>query len=124
MLGDAAHATLPHLGQGANMALDDAWCLAQSVHDAISAGNVADGTLSVQIATGLRVYEAKRLEKTSKIVQLSKMMGLMNNADGALLCWLRDSMTGFMTSSGLFQKQMAVEINKNPVIILKGNMPK
>ncbi len=31
ILGDAAHPSLPFLAQGANMALEDAWCLAQSI---------------------------------------------------------------------------------------------
>ena len=31
MLGDAAHPTLPFLAQGANMALEDAWVLADTL---------------------------------------------------------------------------------------------
>ncbi len=43
ILGDAAHPTLPFLAQGANMALEDAWVLAQalSTHDAPSAAFTA-----------------------------------------------------------------------------------
>ena len=33
ILGDAAHPSLPFLAQGANMALEDAWCLAQCLAD-------------------------------------------------------------------------------------------
>ena len=33
ILGDAAHPSLPFLAQGANMALEDAWCLAQCIAD-------------------------------------------------------------------------------------------
>ncbi len=32
-LGDAAHATSPHLGQGANLALEDAYCFAESLQE-------------------------------------------------------------------------------------------
>lgn len=43
ILGDAAHPTLPFLAQGANMALEDAWVLAQSLatHDTPEAGFTA-----------------------------------------------------------------------------------
>ena len=43
LLGDAAHPTLPFLAQGASMALEDAWVLAQSVasHDTLVAGLAA-----------------------------------------------------------------------------------
>lgn len=46
-LGDAAHATSPQLGQGANLALVDAWTLARclavepSLHDALYAYSAA-----------------------------------------------------------------------------------
>lgn len=43
LLGDAAHPTLPFLAQGASMALEDAWVLAQSIasHDTLAAGLAA-----------------------------------------------------------------------------------
>lgn len=43
ILGDAAHPTLPFLAQGANMALEDAWVLAQSLasHDSPAAALTA-----------------------------------------------------------------------------------
>ena len=40
LLGDAAHAMLPHYGQGANQTIEDAFVLAQELG---TAGDVLDG---------------------------------------------------------------------------------
>jgi salicylate hydroxylase len=56
ILGDAAHPTLPFLAQGANMALEDAFVLAQSLSDTPS------------IEAGLRTYEAARKPRTEAVV--------------------------------------------------------
>ena len=56
ILGDAAHPTLPFLAQGASMALEDAWVLAECLggHDTAAAG--------------LAAYQALRQPRTSRIV--------------------------------------------------------
>ncbi|MDO8882952.1 MAG: FAD-dependent monooxygenase [Pseudotabrizicola sp.] len=56
ILGDAAHPTLPFLAQGACMALEDAWVLADCLasHDSVAAG--------------LAAYQATRLPRCSRIV--------------------------------------------------------
>lgn len=56
MLGDAAHPTLPFLAQGANMALEDAWVLAQALatHDSLCAA--------------LAAYQRARAGRTARIV--------------------------------------------------------
>lgn len=69
LLGDACHATLPYLGQGANMALEDGYvlarCLAQWQEDP---------------ANALQRYEAARRERTAKIVNdSSEMAGKFHN---------------------------------------------
>ena len=56
ILGDAAHPTLPFLAQGACMALEDAWVLAECL----------SGTDS--IAAGLAAYEAARKPRCTRIV--------------------------------------------------------
>lgn len=56
ILGDAAHPTLPFLAQGANMALEDAWVLA----DCLDRLGVADG---------LPAYQAARQYRCARIVQ-------------------------------------------------------
>lgn len=56
ILGDAAHPSLPFLAQGANMALEDAWCLAQSLAD--------HATLDAAFAA----YQTARKSRTAAIV--------------------------------------------------------
>lgn len=56
ILGDAAHPTLPFMAQGAVMAMEDAWVLADSL-----AG-------TEDIPSGLALYQSKRYERCTKIV--------------------------------------------------------
>ena len=59
MLGDAVHATLPYLAQGAAMAIEDGAVLTRAL-------NATDAT-----ADALRLYESNRIERTSRIVTSS-----------------------------------------------------
>jgi 2-polyprenyl-6-methoxyphenol hydroxylase-like FAD-dependent oxidoreductase len=59
LLGDAFHPTLPILGQGANMAIEDSMILARCLE------------ASARIDVALQRYEAARLDRTSRIVQAS-----------------------------------------------------
>lgn len=53
ILGDAAHPTLPYLAQGANLALEDAWVLAETW----------DGS-----DASLAAYQARRRERAQKVI--------------------------------------------------------
>lgn len=55
ILGDAAHPTLPFLAQGANMALEDAWVLAERLS-------------RLPLAQGLADYQTTRAPRCAKIV--------------------------------------------------------
>ncbi|PIQ27086.1 FAD-dependent oxidoreductase [bacterium (Candidatus Blackallbacteria) CG17_big_fil_post_rev_8_21_14_2_50_48_46] len=69
LLGDAAHATTPNLGQGANQALESAWVLAESL-----AQNPEDLHKVLQRYESLRIPRARRIVETSwKIGQLSNL---------------------------------------------------
>ncbi|KUF11370.1 FAD-dependent monooxygenase [Pseudoponticoccus marisrubri] len=56
LLGDAAHPTLPFLAQGANMALEDAWVLA----DALAGAGSLDA--------GLARYQARRRDRVMRVI--------------------------------------------------------
>jgi salicylate hydroxylase len=57
MLGDAVHATLPYLAQGAAMAIEDAAVLARALN------------LRETVADALQLYQRNRIGRTSRIVQ-------------------------------------------------------
>jgi len=63
LLGDAAHPTTPNLGQGANMAIDDAIALARALRDEPS------------LPAALARYERERLDRTRLIVKRSWSYG-------------------------------------------------
>jgi salicylate hydroxylase len=59
LLGDACHPTLPILGQGANMTIEDAIVLARSM------------AASANVDKALQRYEHARLARTARIVRSS-----------------------------------------------------
>ncbi|MGW1890096.1 FAD-dependent monooxygenase [Streptomyces sp. NPDC002004] len=65
LLGDAAHAMVPHLGQGANQAMEDAFALA----------TILDGADKDSLAQLLKIYENVRIERTSLVQRVSREAG-------------------------------------------------
>lgn len=66
LLGDAAHPFLPHQGQGAGVAIEDAATLAVVL---------PPGTKSEEVAERLSLYEEIRKERADKIQQFSRLAG-------------------------------------------------
>ncbi len=63
MLGDAVHATLPYMAQGAAMAIEDAAVLARAL------------ALPLPLPERLRAYEQHRAPRTARVVHESSEMG-------------------------------------------------
>jgi salicylate hydroxylase len=70
LVGDACHPTLPHLAQGAAMAIESAAVLAEVV--SMVPGGGADPEA---MAKGLRVYEMLRKERTTNMVAMAAFSG-------------------------------------------------
>ena len=70
LLGDAAHAMLPYLAQGAAMAIEDGAVLAEYLRGA------------ADIPTALRAYEADRKPRVAKVVAASAATGRHYQASG------------------------------------------
>jgi 2-polyprenyl-6-methoxyphenol hydroxylase-like FAD-dependent oxidoreductase len=82
LLGDAAHALTPNMGQGAGMAMEDAAVLAEELSRA------ARGETDVPSA--LASYVTRRRLRVETIVRLSRAIGEEGQLTGALACWLRN----------------------------------
>jgi 2-polyprenyl-6-methoxyphenol hydroxylase-like FAD-dependent oxidoreductase len=82
LLGDAAHALTPNMGQGAGMAMEDAVVLADELAKA------ARGETSVPAA--LTGYVARRARRVETIVRLSRQIGEEGQLTGRLACWRRN----------------------------------
>ena len=70
LLGDAAHAMLPHVGQGANQAIEDGVALAVFL----------EGQDSSDVAEALRRYESFRRERTGIVQAEARRNGLRYNS--------------------------------------------
>lgn len=81
LIGDAAHATTPNLGQGGCMAIEDAFELAQVL--AKRKGDQA-------IENVLKKFVAERFPRTSSIIRQSYRLGAMAQWHSPLACGLRD----------------------------------
>jgi len=82
LLGDAAHALTPNMGQGAGMAMEDAVVLAEELAMA------SRGEKPVPAA--LASYVARRQRRVETVVRLSRQVGEEGQLSGALACWLRN----------------------------------
>ncbi|HEX7824489.1 MAG TPA: FAD-dependent monooxygenase, partial [Mycobacterium sp.] len=65
LLGDAAHAVTPHLGQGAN----------QSVEDAITLAVLLEDVAAVDVPARLRLYEELRIERNRQVREGARAAG-------------------------------------------------
>ncbi|MFT3949122.1 MAG: FAD-dependent monooxygenase [Agriterribacter sp.] len=78
LLGDAAHATTPNMGQGACQAIEDAYTIAQL----LGAGK--------DIEDAFASYEKLRIKKAHDIVKRSWSAGKIAHIENGALIWLRN----------------------------------
>ncbi|MBO0692545.1 MAG: FAD-dependent monooxygenase [Acidimicrobiaceae bacterium] len=81
VLGDAAHAMLPYLGQGACQALEDAVVLANALE------RVPD-----DLPGALQLYERVRRPRASRVVLAARDRGVDNHLVSPIAAWKRDTL--------------------------------
>lgn len=87
LLGDAAHATTPNMGQGACQAIEDAVVL-------------ADELATYQpVAEAFRRFEQRRLKRTHQIIENSRRIGQVAQTQNSLLATLRNGLFRLLPSS-------------------------
>ena len=70
LIGDACHPMVPFLGQGANMAIEDAWVLAEELDN------------SQYILDAFKNFQARRFRRVSQVVSASSSNGDIYHAVG------------------------------------------
>jgi 2-polyprenyl-6-methoxyphenol hydroxylase-like FAD-dependent oxidoreductase len=92
LIGDAAHATSPHAGQGASLALEDAMRLAYLMRD------------GQELGLTFQNFEHERRPRAEKIVALARRNGNSKREFSATGAWIRDRMIKVLlplTSKGM-----------------------
>jgi len=80
LIGDAAHATSPHAGQGASIALEDALRLARLFHE------------EPETRAAFEKFESERRSRVERIVALARRNGNQKREFSATGAWIRDRM--------------------------------
>lgn len=93
LLGDAAHAMTPNMGQGACQALEDAWVLADTLRR------------TQPDAQALLTYQRKRLAHANMVATRSQQIGNVAQWEHPLACWFRDHLL-MLTPPRLLIEQM------------------
>jgi len=102
LIGDAAHATTPNLGQGACQAIEDAYVL----------GKLLDKGLSIEKA--ISEYESLRRKKAHMIVNTSWTFGKIAHIENNFGVWLRNLTIRNMPKS-VNKKQLNAIFNLNQI---------
>ncbi len=78
LLGDAAHATTPNMGQGACMAIESAYSLARSL------------SMERDHSSAFARYEKERHTRTARVTRQSHAFGRLGQLENGLLCGMRN----------------------------------
>lgn len=92
LLGDAAHATTPNMGQGAGQAIEDAYELMIAIKKTAS------------MKEAFAHYDKKRVPKTKKVINISRQIGKAAQWDHPCLVKFRDVAFPFIPHALLFHR--------------------
>jgi 2-polyprenyl-6-methoxyphenol hydroxylase-like FAD-dependent oxidoreductase len=104
LLGDAAHPVMPHTGQGA----------AQALEDAVALGLALSGD---DIEEGLRRYERVRSRRTREFVRLGPRIARMTTTSNRAVIALRTAALRLLPSAALAQPLRA--LRRDPHVLLR-----
>ena len=100
IIGDAAHATTPNMGQGACMAIEDAVVLANCL------------SKESNVSKAFQNFERKRMGRTQQIVKDSWRLGKIAQTENTFLGALRDTLFKLMPQR-MYERQMEMVYKVN-----------
>jgi 2-polyprenyl-6-methoxyphenol hydroxylase-like FAD-dependent oxidoreductase len=102
LLGDAAHAITPDIGQGAAVALEDAVVVTAALADQPD-----------ELPAALTRYDLARRERTQRLVRVSERVGRIAAGRKPVTAWLRDHLAGLIPAE-LFLRAMDGALSRTP----------
>lgn len=93
LLGDAAHAMTFNAGQGACQGIEDGVVLAECVRD------------SADLVSALRAYEARRIPRTTSLVNQSHFFGRLSSFGNPVFCAARDEVMKVLLNTMIWRTQ-------------------
>ncbi|MGH1337507.1 MAG: FAD-dependent monooxygenase [Aureispira sp.] len=93
LMGDAAHATTPNMGQGANQAIESAWVLAEQL------------ATKESIQAAFAAYQDLRQAKAQKIIKTSWQIGQLAQVENPFLIGIRRTLLA-LTPAWVAQRQV------------------
>ncbi|KAJ3812865.1 FAD/NAD-P-binding domain-containing protein [Lentinula aff. lateritia] len=115
LVGDAAHPTSPHMGQGANQALEDCYhlvrllCRSPNLH-------TSDRLTSSDLETALTQYEQLRVDIVRKTVAFAAEEGNRRVLSGKEACLARDEMLRNGGGSAPERAKLQMELIQGPFV--------
>jgi 2-polyprenyl-6-methoxyphenol hydroxylase-like FAD-dependent oxidoreductase len=103
LLGDAAHAMAPNLGQGANSAMVDAVVLADELSRASS------------IETALAGYDRRRRAPVTRLQSIAGVLGTLSGVRGRLGSRARDTLLRTVSRPRSLDRQIRTAQQEDPV---------
>jgi len=75
LIGDAAHAVTPHIGQGCNISLEDAEALGYLFRDIALPGSSSTNAPAPEIVRQLAIFQSLRMKRTHLVQFASRQAG-------------------------------------------------